>query len=483
MDAASRPSDDTCVDNAVPKDPSQHSGSTQPHSEVDELDSDADHARRFIECFVVVPTSAKPWGEPPDERTLHAPAFRHLHHTLQRVEQGDAAAKKQCAALIRQYRMWRDNLNPLQPDFVALKKLATHRLRAMADKWESEVYAVQGIAETLGQLAGPTRPGSQRRPRQDDYVPMPDWDWVANDFRAEWSLVVVLLLLAHTVDPLFQQSVAACVAPHGAHRDPGVKNSNRMRNKLYGDFRLAMQQEGVEPPLSSLNVDINRCACTFDSQEHLAGAFDDLQHSVGEAIRVKNTFAPEYDARTKSFGYRCVLMNILFEPTVQHLADVFSDAPAVQQYLSTKPQRKLVWGDVIDLPAAKARWEKWYSTQETGTEELYVAATSYIREKLRDVPLKFVCEVQLCLRPYLDMRKKSHFWYKIVRADKPRALCYDFLSSYKKPIPPIPAAAAGGSRSEQPPSSSDNAAVADATTDASRLDEDIMEEGVDIPFA
>jgi hypothetical protein len=129
-----------------------HSAGGGGSNDDDGAAADAVHARRFIESFVLVETSAKPWGEPPDADTRHEPAFRHLRRALECVEQGDFRKKAECAALLRQYRLWRDNLNPLQADFVRLQALAKQRLVAMAAGWERDVYNAQALGEHLGGL-------------------------------------------------------------------------------------------------------------------------------------------------------------------------------------------------------------------------------------------------------------------------------------------------------------------------------------------
>ncbi len=95
-----------------------------------------------------------------------------------------------------------------------------------------------------------------------------------------------------------------------------------------------------------------------------------------------------------------------------------------------------------------------------------------------------VCHRTTAIGRYLSMRKQSHFWYKVLRADKPRALCYDFLSSYKRP----PSSSSGSSNSSN---SGSDGAVADAaqadlvagTTDQVALEADVMDEGMmDVPF-
>jgi hypothetical protein len=292
----------------------------------------------------------------------------------------------------------------------------------------------------------------EKRPRQDDYLPLPLRDWEADDSRGEWMLIVLLLLLGHAVEPLLQAHVERCVQPHGAHRTPGVKNAQRMRNKLYGDYRQDALHSGARPPLSSLNVDINRCACTFETHALLADAFHKLQGAVGRAVRVKNSFSPAFDAPKLTFGYRCILMNLLFCPTtddlrrfdngdgeqlhdssggdgsgsssvctrvhaavelrrsgsseVQHehaAVDTQSlpPPPPLPTAAATPASTPLTWGDLVDRPATLQRWASFLANLEAGGRELYDEAMALIETSLRDVPVQWVCEVQLLLSPYV----------------------------------------------------------------------------------
>lgn len=215
---------------------------------------DQAHALRFIDSFVRVDTPSKPWGEPPDAETDHEPAFRWLHSSLVTVEVGDAGStelKGKCAALIRNYRLWRDNLNPQQDDFVRLKNLAGTRLSMIAEKWETQVYRRLDLGSSLGMLG--VRDDSMRsKPRQDDYTPAPEWHWSDADItdtvaarntggentNQEWHYISLLVLLGLAVEPLFTQAVVECTeAYNGAVKNPGVKCYQRMQGKLYADFK------------------------------------------------------------------------------------------------------------------------------------------------------------------------------------------------------------------------------------------------------
>ena len=47
---------------------------------------------------------------------------------------------------------------------------------------------------------------------------------------------------------------------------------------------------------------------------------------------------------------------------------------------------------------------------------------------MKDEPMELVVEIQYMLASYFDMRKYTHTWYKIVRAENPEALVVDYNS-------------------------------------------------------
>jgi hypothetical protein len=209
-------------------------------------------------------------------------------------------------------------------------------------------------------------------------------------------------------------------------------------------------------PVSALNLDVTRLAITFQNPDMLGNAYRALEAGgVGafRVLRVKNTFRPDFPAREEAGGYRCLLVNVLFEPS--------SGADG-----SGPP---LTWGDLFALPATEARWAKLLEEETQLQPGMFANITSWAREHLAGTPVRWVGEVQLLLQQYLDMRKLSHLWYKIARADKPRALCYDFLNSYTAPQNKAPSLAADAATVE-----------ADTSTDFSKLEEDVLEEGTEL---
>ena len=45
---------------------------------------------------------------------------------------------------------------------------------------------------------------------------------------------------------------------------------------------------------------------------------------------------------------------------------------------------------------------------------------------MRESPAKLVVEIQFMTKEYYAMRKKTHAWYKVVRADHARGMVVDY---------------------------------------------------------
>jgi hypothetical protein len=56
------------------------------------------------------------------------------------------------------------------------------------------------------------------------------------------------------------------------------------------------------------------------------------------------------------------------------------------------------------------------------------ARAYYCSKDMQKKPVENVVEIQYMLQSYFDMRKYTHTWYKIVRAEDPEALVVDYNS-------------------------------------------------------
>jgi len=162
--------------------------------------------------------------------------------------------------------------------------------------------------------------------------------------------------------------------------------------KVNGDYK-------DEPePRACANLDGVRCGIVFNNADTFTEGYNALRnHSQLQLRRVKNNFDPDFDARKKTFGYRCILCNAIVTHAQKTWLQVFREA---EQELDDVAQRLAgVYGDRFAVDA--------------------LAVLSRLRqdEKFLKQPFCYLAEIQLLLDDYMDMRRKSHLLYKIVRAD------------------------------------------------------------------
>lgn len=135
------------------------------------------------------------------------------------------------------------------------------------------------------------------------------------------------------------------------------------------------------------------------------------------ALRCKNNFRVNFDAGTRSWGYRAVLVNMLFS-----LADGAT-----------------TWRTLLQTPVVQQAWarlrKEYFSVMDTtagiGNDPTFNVADELLRSTWSDRPVRFIVESQLVLQPYADMRKESHLWYKLWRAQGCFALYADFSKATK----------------------------------------------------
>ena len=81
--------------------------------------------------------------------------------------------------------------------------------------------------------------------------------------------------------------------------------------------------------------------------------------------------------------------------------------------------------------AIYARCDVPRSAAEGEGDWIEAAGKLFMCDELRDVPAKLVVEIQFMTPEYYEMRKLSHAWYKIVRADDSFYMVNDYMGSLK----------------------------------------------------
>lgn len=183
----------------------------------------------------------------------------------------------------------------------------------------------------------------------------------------------------------------------------------RMQAKKNTDHLLKPSPKAAE------NVDTNRAAhvCPAESLEE---AYDKANAAFGEPIRVKNNYSPNFDAvggPTK--GYRCLLANYLWGPPGatwgDHVAEIEAATEELKEIVAKTDQ---LIGDTVEGVQKRAAL-------------IDQAAACFRNPELSMKPARLIVEIQFMATEYLEMRKHTHAWYKIDRAENALGLMYDFI--------------------------------------------------------
>jgi len=212
------------------------------------------------------------------------------------------------------------------------------------------------------------------------------------------------------------QAKKVCEDAGGTCKAPAPKGFMRMMAKMITDHKDAAHPRPAE------NIDTNRVAMTFEEPEHLAKAFKLAEKAFGKPVRVKNGYSKKFNALEISKGYRNILSNHRYAP------------------------EGITWGKLAARPEAKEAWnnlrqlmlDSFLRTNMVGKEEqldpdhrnilrdLDASREFLASKEMRDQQAVLVVEVQYMLRPYLEMRKYTHSWYKIVRAENAEGMVSDY---------------------------------------------------------
>ena len=217
-----------------------------------------------------------------------------------------------------------------------------------------------------------------------------------------------LLIAAHALDAGFQATAAAAfvrAGGTGAGKPPAVKGFMRMLAKLETDHADAPEPKPYE------NADTNRVAWVLEDAEQLIKAEAEARTELGPPIRCKNNYQQSFDASLTK-GYRAMLCNYVYDSqkTWGELeSEVRAAAAEVKRLVlgvfagTGAPEKELAaFGAAVDMVAA-----------EFGAD-------------MRESPAKLVVEIQFMTKEYYAMRKKTHAWYKVVRADHAMGMVIDY---------------------------------------------------------
>ena len=104
-------------------------------------------------------------------------------------------------------------------------------------------------------------------------------------------------------------------------------------------------------------------------------------------------------------GMMHILVNVIWSPRLQN-------------------GEALTYGYMLRDPAFKTAGEQ--SKKQNKDHCAITGAAGVLKDRIPpDTPVQMVCEVQLHLDHFMHERKKSHLWFKIIRAKSMSNLHYD----------------------------------------------------------
>ena len=382
-----------------------------------------------------------PWAGQPEEAEKRAATLRWVQAALERTAAHDTSFKRPLLYVLANDRLWPDPENPEEPGFAQLKAFAGAKLDALGEAAEREIYAALGLGPKLDGVCADVE---NVHPRQDVHAGLAAA--TAKNFGGfeGFGHAFKLLIAAHALDAGFQAKAAAAfvrAGGTGAGKPPAVKGFMRMYAKLHTDHADAPEPQPYE------NADTNRVAWVLEDAEQLIKAEAEARTELGPPIRCKNNYQQSFDASLTK-GYRAMLCNYVYDSqkTWGELeSEVRAAAAEVKRLVLGVlagmgfPEDVLAaCGVLVEVVAAEfgvdAREPGWEGALAgKGKDDDEIAALGADLDKvLRDSaavrasPAKLVVEIQFMTKEYYAMRKKTHAWYKVVRADHAAGMQLDY---------------------------------------------------------
>ena len=362
-----------------------------------------------------------------------------MQAALERTAAHDTSFKRPLLYVLANCRLWPDSKNPEEPGFAQLKAFAAAKLDALGEAAEREIYAALGLGPKLDGVCADVE---NVHPRQDVHAGLAASSTAEAD--DEFGPIFKLLIAAHALDAGFQAKTAAAfgrAGGTGAGKPPAVKGFMRMLAKLWTDHADAPEPKAYE------NADTNRVAWVLEDAEQLIKAEAEARTALGPPIRCKNNYQQSFDANLTK-GYRAMLCNYVYDSqkTWGELESEVGAAAAVVKRLvlgvvagmGAPEDVAAVIGAAIDTVAAEfgvdprePGWEgvlAGMGMDEDDIAEAGAAIDKALRDgaAMRESPAKLVVEIQFMTKEYYAMRKKTHAWYKVVRADHANGMVDDY---------------------------------------------------------
>lgn len=222
--------------------------------------------------------------------------------------------------------------------------------------------------------------------------------------------------VSHILDPEFNgfvTDIAAWSKVPVKVRDVNPKLFGRMQNKLEADHA---RDVAANPALGSvapgaLNLDAVRKAVCVETAEEQAQVWETVQAKFPNGVlRVKNLFTSQDSGAN---GMRFVLVNM-----------PFSSSYVTWSSLLTL-HKQLIDRAVSAAWLANVSWASQTQWQETAKVLCALIKEPQFAHKFAHSKISMIVELQLHLEYYVNCRKKTHFWFKLQRADSIAALRSD----------------------------------------------------------
>ena len=379
-----------------------------------------------------------PWAGQPEEAEKRAATLRWVQAALERTAAHDTSFKRPLLYVLTNARLWFDAGNPEEPGFAQLKAFAAAKLDALGEAAEREIYAALGLGKKLDSVCADVE---NVHPRQDVHAGLAAATTEVTGLEHPFKL----LIAAHALDAGFQATAAAAfvrAGGTGAGKPPAVKGLMRMEAKLNTDHADAPEPKPYE------NADTNRVAWVLEDAEQLIKAEAEARTELGPPIRCKNNYQQSFDANLTK-GYRAMLCNYVYD-SQKTWGELESEVRAAAAEVKRLVQgvfagmgvpENVLAGVVIVVDQVAAEfgvdprvpgWEGALAGK--GVQQATIAERGAAIDKalgdgaaMRESPAKLVVEIQFMTKEYYAMRKKTHAWYKVVRADHARGMLTDYM--------------------------------------------------------
>jgi hypothetical protein len=210
----------------------------------------------------------------------------------------------------------------------------------------------------------------------------------------------MLLILSHFLQERHFNEQTKMIGKEGGAEEKGPIHKLAPCKTLARIYAKADSDHINAPkPVTAQNLDVCRKSiCSSDASCQLK-TYEELK-SKFRILRVKNTFTSNPE---ETLGMMQILVNILLEP-------------------KNADNTPMTFGDMLDLENGNCFAEAVESACNANPGSSY---SSCIRQSaalfskipnLREEPIKMVVEVQLHLSWFLEKRKLTHLWFKVLRA-------------------------------------------------------------------